>query len=193
MFDKNIINREQGRLFITIGCMFSGKSTEMIRMINRYRNLKNLNILIINHIEDKRYGENVISSHDKLQINCISLCKLNEIKNTEDYKKVDVIFIEEAQFFEDLYDFTLYSLDKLRKYIYIYGLNGDYLRNPFGDIFKLIPHCDGDIKKLNALCLKCNDGTEANFTKRIVENTNVKLIGNQNSYIPVCRFHYLNN
>lgn len=181
----------KGELDIIIGCMFSGKSTEMIRLINRYKNIKHLDLLIINHKIDNRYGENVISSHDKLQIDCISLENLNDIRDENIYINADVIFIEEGQFFKDLYDFTLHSLDKMNKRVFIFGLDGDYLRNPFGDICRLIPHCE-NIKKLKALCVKCNNGTEANFTKRIVESDSLELVGT-NEYIPVCRFHYLNN
>ena len=56
---------------------------------------------------------------------------------------------------------------------------------------KLVPHAE-EITKLKALCFKCGDGTEASFTKRIVTDKNVELVGSSESYIPVCRKHFKN-
>ena len=102
----NTMSNILGSINLIIGCMFSGKSTETIRLIRRYKTLGNKNILVINHTLDTRYGESVISSHDKVQYKCISLEKLNDIKQKEEYLKADVIFVEEGQFFNDLFDFV---------------------------------------------------------------------------------------
>ena len=180
-----------GSVNIIIGCMFSGKSTETIRLIRRYKTLGNKNILVINHALDNRYGESVISSHDKVQLKCLSLENLSEIKEKDEYINSDVIFIEEGQFFKDLYTFVTNAADNDKKTVYVTGLDGDYKREMFGDICKLIPHAE-NITKLKALCAICKDGTLANFTKRIVNDTKQELIGTDNMYIPTCRFHYLN-
>ena len=180
-----------GKINIIIGWMFSGKSTETIRIIKRYRNLNTYNLLIINNSKDNRYGDSVISSHDKQQIDSLALNELCSIINDKRYINSNVIFIEEAQFFKDLYDFVIDAADKDNKVVYVIGLDGDYLRKPFGDICRLIPHAE-NIKKLSALCLLCNDGTEASFTKRIVQNENLELVGSDDSYIAVCRKHYNN-
>ena len=180
-----------GSINLIIGCMFSGKSTETIRLIRRYKTMGNKNILIINSSKDNRYGESVISSHDKVQVNCISLNKLGDIKEKEDYVKADVIFIEEGQFFSDLFSFATNAADNDNKTVYVTGLDGDYKREVFGDICRLIPHAE-NVTKLKALCAICKDGTLANFTKRIVESKELELIGNDNMYIPTCRFHYNN-
>ena len=112
-------------------------------------------------------------------------------KNDIRYIKANVIIIEEAQFFSDLFNFVTNAADKDNKEVYVIGLDGDYLRQPFGDIVRLIPHAE-NIKKLKALCLRCNDGTEACFTKRIVKDNNQELVGSTDSYIAVCRKHYIN-
>ena len=186
----NIMFNSKGQINIIIGCMFSGKSTEMIRIINRYKNIKDAELLIINHTIDNRYGNNVVSSHNKIQIACKSISNLSIIKDSEDYKKANVIFIEEAQFFKDLYEFCLYAADTDKKIIYVVGLDGDFRRNCFGDICRLIPHAE-NVTKLKALCAKCANGTEATFTKRIVSGEDIELVGTLESYIPVCREHYL--
>ena len=70
------------------------------------------------------------------------------------------------------------------------GLVSDFLRNPFGDVLKLIPHAE-EVIKLNALCKKCKDGTKASFTKRIVNNNSKIIVGSDCCYEAVCRKHYL--
>ena len=95
-----------GRIDIIIGCMFSGKSTEMIRLVKKYKVI-NKNIIVINHNIDNRYGTSVISTHNLDKINCVSLSQIVDIKNHKDFDTSDVIFIEEAQFFNDLYDFCI--------------------------------------------------------------------------------------
>lgn len=181
-----------GRIDIIMGCMFSGKSTEIIRLINRYKALEK-KILIINHSNDTRYNSNSISTHSNININCTSIDNLNTIKvdSKFNYKECEVIVIEEAQFFNNLYDFTLESCEKDNKIIILAGLDGDSNREEFGDIIKLIPKCDS-VVKLHALCSICKDGTLASFTKRLVENNDQVLIG-VSEFIPVCRKHYLKN
>jgi len=177
-----------GRIELIIGCMWSGKSTELIRQAKRYGCI-NKKILIINHESDKRYGKNVVSTHDSEQITCISVNSLNHIFNISDYKFIDIILIDEAQFFPDLYSFANQSANEDNKILIISGLDGDFKRNQFGDITKLIPHAE-KVTKLNALCNICNDGSIASFTHRKVEDNKLNLIGSKHEYMPVCRFHY---
>ena len=179
-----------GRIDLITGCMFSGKSTEIIRLINRYKALDK-KILIINHISDTRYQQNSISTHSNINIKCFSTDNLDLIKSdpTYNYNSSDIIVIEEGQFFNKLYEFALDAADNNNKIIIIAGLDGDSNREEFGDIIKLIPKCDS-ITKLHALCSVCKDGTLAPFTKRIVKNETQILVG-VNEFIPVCRHHYI--
>jgi len=181
-----------GKIDLIIGCMFSGKSTEIIRLINRYKALDK-QILIVNHSSDTRYKNNCISTHSNINVNCISITNLNDLKcdNKYKYNSIDVIVIEEGQFFNGLYEFTMEACEKDNKIIIIAGLDGDSNREEFGDIIKLIPKCD-NVTKLHALCSICKDGTLAPFTKRLVENNSQVLIG-VNEFMPVCRYHYLKN
>ena len=183
-----------GRIDIIIGSMFSGKSTELIRRINRYKVLSK-KILVINHKLDQRYSESSISTHSNMKLECISLQNLNDIKTNKEFKKeydnCEVLVIEEAQFFEDLYDVVVNAADNDNKIVIVAGLDGDSNREEFGDILKLIPKCD-TVKKLHALCVKCKDGTCASFTKRLVKNDSQIYIG-VSEFIAVCRYHYLND
>ena len=107
-----------GRIDIIMGCMFSGKSTEIIRLINRYKALDK-KILIINHNNDIRYKKDSISTHSNINIDCISIDNLDSIKEESkyEYSSKDVIVIEEAQFFSKLYEFVLDSAEKDNKII----------------------------------------------------------------------------
>ena len=180
---------QRGRIELVMGPMFAGKSTELLKIINYYRILEK-NLFIINHKLDNRYGTNSIISHDKKSFPSNNCLTLMENIQTDTYHTCDVIIIEEAQFFEDLKVFVELSLMN-NKTIYVAGLDGDSFMKPFGQILDLIPLCDS-IKKLSALCVICKDGTPANFTKRIVENQEQKLIGSFESFIPVCRVHHKN-
>ena len=180
-----------GHLTVIIGSMFSGKSSEIIRRINRYKVLKK-SIVAINHTLDDRYdGDNAkIITHDKVNTSCLKLSELLPFSNTEDYKNAEVIVIEEGQFFNDLFDFVVKSVDQENKKLIVAGLDGDYLRRPFGDMLKIIPYAE-EVKKLEALCLKCNDGTPAHFTKRVGLSNKRDLVGSNDHYIACCRKHYL--
>lgn len=176
-----------GEIHIIIGCMFSGKTSKLLSIIDKFT-LLNLNIFAINHVFDTRYGKNKIITHNKREYDCIQSESLMKLIETEDYKASDIIVIEEAHFFNDLYEFVILSC-KNNKKVYITGLSGDFKLEPIGEILKLIPHCD-TIEKLSALCLQCNDGSPAYFSKRIIQNTDQFLVGSEDVYIPVCRKHY---
>ena len=185
----------QGKLELIIGNMFSGKSSELIRRINREKCI-NKRIIVINYCLDNRYSNNSIATHDSIKVKCLKINKLSEfqIGMINDY---DSFFIDEGQFFSDLYSFVKDLVDIHKKHVIVSGLDGDYNRNTFGDIIKLIPICD-NIDKLSSYCNKCNNGTLAPFTKRIPKlndsscQDNVLDIGGSEKYIPVCRYHYLN-
>ena len=179
-----------GRIDIIMGCMFSGKSSELIKIINRYKVL-NKKILIVNHLIDIRYNENCITTHNQLSEKCISINNLSLLKTVPKYNYLEseVIVIEEAQFFNDLYEFVKCAAEIDNKIVIVAGLDGDSNRDLFGEILKLIPLCDTVIK-LSALCIVCKDGTIANFSKRIIDNKEQICVGSD-EFIPVCRHHYL--
>ena len=176
-----------GRLELIIGNMFSGKSTELIRRINREKSI-NKKILVINYIHDNRYSTDSIATHDNGVVKCIKLKFLSEL-NKEQIENYDSIFIDEGQFFSDLYDIVKKLVDTCKLHVVISGLDGDFNRNQFGDIIKLIPICD-TVDKFTAYCNKCNNGTPGPFTKKITCGTSVIDIGSNDKYVPVCRKHY---
>ena len=178
-------------LQVILGCMFSGKTTEMLRVIRRHRAL-NQRVMIINYSLDTRYStteEHRMLTHDREGEIAIPLDNLepSQVTNISEYQESDVIAINEGQFFPNLVQFCQQAL-KDNKKIIVGGLDGDYRQRPFGEILNLIPIAD-TVTRLNAFCVVCRDGTPAYFTKRIVESTDQLLIGGSESYQPVCREH----
>jgi thymidine kinase len=189
-------------LEIILGCMYSGKTSKLVDI---YKQCKfcNIPVSVINHCIDKRYDDNLLSTHDKVMIPCIQTMRLKDIwyygetesstvlPRLDDSVQLinsDVILINEGQFFEDLYPAVSHML-KHGKKIYICGLDGDFERKKFGQILDLIPLCD-KVTKLTSLCSLCKDGTPGVFSKRITLEKEQTVVGSDN-YIPVCRKCFL--
>lgn len=176
-----------GHLELILGCMFSGKSSELIRRLKRFQAI-NKNILVINSLKDTRSEKEVLKTHDNVFFECVKTDNLTELIDTPRYQNTQIIGIDESQFFSNLINFVEYSL-KLNKHLIITGLDGDFKQKIFGEILFLIPLAD-QIDKLNAYCMECNDGTIAPFTKRSVGISNVQeVIGSKDIYKAVCRYH----
>jgi len=177
------------RLELIIGPMFSGKSTELIRKIRLLQQI-NKKVLVIKPTIDNRYNEHKLTTHNYDSVDCIVLKCLSDI-DMKLVKSCDMIVIDEGQFFSDLKETVLFWLVNYKINIIIGGLDGDYQRNPIGNILELIPHSDV-CTKLTSLCIDCNDGTAAPFTRRIIKSNEQILVGGSDMYEPVCRQHFHN-
>lgn len=176
-------------LELIIGPMFSGKTTQLLEIYKKCK-FCNIESLVINHSFDNRYHETMLSTHDKIMIPCVQTAKLSDIWEPNKFINVNVILINEGQFFSDLYDVVIDML-KHNKKIYIAGLDGDFERKKFGQILDLIPLCD-KVTKLSSLCSKCKDGTPGIFSMRLTSEKAQTVVGSDN-YIPVCRKCYVDN
>lgn len=177
----------QSRIELIIGCMFSGKTLELMRRISRYEAIGK-RCLVVNHKNDTRTDDS-IQTHSQIKrksIKTSTLFKLNDDFALED---IDVIAIDEAQFFPDLRRWVE-VMEKMGKILIISGLDGDYLRKPIGQILECIPLCD-TVDKLTAMDMVDRDGSKGLFTKRIVENDDPVLIGSTDFYMAVSRGNYL--
>lgn len=183
-------DKYKGELHLIIGCMFSGKTSELIRNAKRYKSIGK-SVLVLNYKMDTRYGNNSVISHDLINEPAYMIESFDEINTNESlkllYDNSEFICINEGQFFKGLTNFCLNAVNNDNKIIYVCGLDGDYKQEKFGELIDLIPHCDS-VKKLYALCKFC--GYKAAFTKRIINNNETILIGSSESYIPVCRKHF---
>jgi len=182
-------------LNLILGPMFAGKSTFMIdniETLNKIPNLDKEKIITINHSSDARYDTGKICSHNGQKIQCITTDKLSNIPmNT--FTNAEYIFIDEGQFFNDLYDviinvIKLSSQNTSNKFIYISGLDGDFNQRPFSNsrILELIPYASNVIK-LMARCYIC--GGDAPMTKRLINSTETILVGGAEMYQPCCYEH----
>ena len=182
-----------GELHLILGPMFAGKTTSLINKANDISNdiiniVNKDEILVINHSSDIRYSENTfITTHDNIKIPCISMSLLSSIYE-HNIISIKYIFINEGQFFIDLFDIIKELLFKYKIKIYICGLDGDYKQAPFQKckLLDLIPF-SSTIIKLNANCTYCKN--KAPFTKRIINSNDIFLVGGAESYQPVCIDH----
>ncbi|XP_050206537.1 thymidine kinase a [Mercurialis annua] len=180
-----------GEVHVIVGPMFAGKTTALLRRIDS-EGSKGRNVVMIKSSKDIRYARDSVVTHDGLKFPCWALPDLSSFHERigdEAYQKIDVIGIDEAQFFEDLYDFCCKVADHDGKTIIVAGLDGDYLRRSFGCVLDVIPLAD-TVTKLTARCELC--GKRAFFTLRKTEQTETELIGGADVYMPVCRQHYAN-
>ena len=178
-----------GYLELGIGCMFSGKTSWLLETYKKFTYCKT-SVVVINHAEDTRYDETMMSTHDKIMIPCTQLSTFDGIIDADDTSvldkimSVDVVLINEGQFFGSLVPFVKHLLGNC-KIVYVCGLDGDFKQERFGEILDLIPICD-KVHKLSALCADCKNGTPAIFSHRINSDMQQKVIGSEN-YIPLCR------
>jgi len=171
--------------------MFSGKSTELIRLINRYHSIGK-KVLVVNHSMDNRYSDNpVVVSHSGTEIPGVKVKHLMDLK-TMNLEQPDVIAIDEAQFFDDLKERVMYFVEELEITVIVAGLSSDYQRNPFGHVLDLIPLCD-KVWMAAAYCSRCKDGTKAIFTKRITDEEEQTIVGDDKKYMAVCRSCYISS
>lgn len=180
-----------GTLEIIMGPMFSGKTELLIEKYNTEFN-KNLHdismekIIAFNYHKDTRYGEDGIISHRGKKIPSINIKTLSEIFEDDNFSKRTHIFINEAQFFPHLKQSIIKLVEEYNKNVVICGLDSDFKREKFGDMWDLIPYSDY-IVKLKGTCNDC--GMPSLFTFRITNEKEQAVIGTQN-YIPLCRKCY---
>lgn len=181
----------EGYLELIVGPMFAGKTSSLLAILRRY-NFIGYTSFAITHSSDTRYAkEPAIISHNKDQLPAFVTPNLTPVRELPEYKAAKVIAIEEAHFFEDLYDFVLTAVETDKKTVIVVGLNGDYLRKPIGQISLLYPLAD-NIHKIDALCAHCSTPQHAIFTKRrpVVTSDSQILVGGADTYEAVCRKHY---
>lgn len=166
------------------GSMFSGKTEELIRRLKRAK-IANLKVEIYKPAIDVRYDETQVVSHDANSI------QSTPIENSQTIlllaQDVDVVGIDEAQFFdaEIMHVCETLALRGIR--VIVAGLDMDYLGKPFGQMPNLLAIADY-ITKLHAICMKC--GNIANVSFRKVGGENQVMLGEKETYEPRCRKCY---
>lgn len=174
-----------GSIEVICGSMFSGKTEELIRRINRVKIAKR-NIMIFKPSLDYRYSAHDIVSHIKNSSEAIPVQAARVIENTVT-EEVDVVAIDEAQFFDKDLIRVANELASQGKRVILAGLDMDFMGQPFGPMPELMAIAD-DVYKCRAICMKC--GRLANFSYRIAEGSEQVLIGEKQEYMPLCRCCY---
>lgn len=183
-----------GELHLIVGPMFSGKSTELLRQIHRYRSIGR-DVLVVNHALNSRYDSRGITTHDSAtapEERCVVAARLEELlvpEARQQYERAEIVFIEELQFFPDAYAVVREIVERTDKSVVAAGLTADYRREPFGDVLRLLPHADR-VTHLRGLCCQCRDGTPGAFTRRISAERQTTLVAAAEAYEVVCRRHY---
>ncbi|BCS83012.1 thymidine kinase [Cotonvirus japonicus] len=178
-----------------IGPMFSGKTTEFIRLIER-KKIAGKKCLIIKHFCDTRFNKigetnSHVTTHSNIiykKCDIMYLQSLSDTDNTESInmiKKIyDVIGIEEGFFFEGLANFAN-ELANNNIEVIVSTIDSSYKQELFPEIGKLISLSE-IIIKLNAVCMMCKN-SDAHFTIRTVDNDEEILVGGTDKYKSVCR------
>jgi thymidine kinase len=179
-------------LELIIGPMFAGKSSAILQRVRR-ANIIQQNICIVTSSLDNRCDKNSIQTHDSEKIPANSLKNLNDILLFGEYHRAQLVIIEEAQFFPDLYTNVVKMVEVHKKDVIVVGLDGDSDRNPFGEILRLIPLAD-TITKLTALCKRCSlegKGVPGLFSALIGKKDGQICVGGNDKYEALCRRHFL--
>lgn len=186
MFIERGINRQKktGSIEVIAGSMFSGKTEELIRRLKRAKIAK-LKVEIFKPAMDTRYSIAEVVSHDENSILSTPVENSGNIMLlTGD---VDVIGIDEAQFFDNgLIDVSI-SLANMGIRVIIAGLDMDFKGKPFGPIPGLMAVAD-HITKVHAICMRCGD--VAQFSYRFSKADKLVLLGEKDEYEPLCRSCY---
>ena len=179
---------KEGWVEVIAGCMFAGKTEELIRRIKVLEFAKK-NILVVKPEIDNRYSDTRVVSHAGSSVESIAVKSSKEIL---DYVKedTDVIAIDEVQFFDKDISQVCDFLARKGKRVMVAGLDTDFKAEPFGMMSVLITEAEF-VTKLTAVCNKC--GAPATRTQRLVNGKPAKysdpliLVGAQESYEARCR------
>ena len=183
--------KDSGSITLVTGPMWSGKTSEMYKMLNMYQGVLGENDIILIRFDkssDRNEEDRVVVGLDK-RIKIINTTELNLSLLVGIIDQVKVIGIDEGQFFGGLRGFCLALADTYLKKVIVSGLNGDFKREEFGEISSLLPVCDEIILK-HSLCSECKDGTPGIFSMRVSSNDQQIEIGGCDVYKTVCRKHY---
>ena len=177
--------RVRGSIEVICGAMFSGKTEELLRRLRRAK-IAGLRVEIFKPTIDVRYDESAVVSHDR---NTIASTPIDNSSNLLLLASdVDVIGIDEAQFFDERRPDVVEQLADQGIRVIIAGLDMDFKRQPFGPMAHLCAIADS-VDKIHAICVGC--GSWANYSYRLVSGDQQVMLGEAKEYQPLCRTCYL--
>lgn len=176
-------NHKRGWIEVICGSMFSGKTEELLRRIHRAQ-FANQHIELFKPALDTRYDDINVVSHNETSMSSTPVHNSSEILLYVNIEVVQVVAIDEVQFFDDGILDVCNTLANAGVRVIVSGLDMDYLGNPFGPMPKLMAMAEY-VTKHHAICMRC--GNLAHYSHRIVASEGQVLLGEKDSYEPLCR------
>lgn len=180
-FTPHLSPKDTGWIEVICGCMFSGKTEELIRRLRRAQIAKQ-NVVIFKPLIDTRYSDSEIVSHSEQSLPSVMVESPKEIY--EKSKDAEVIGIDEAQFYSDELIDVCNKLADEGKRVIVAGLDQDYKGKPFDPMPQLLAIAEYITKTL-AICVVC--GNPADRTQRNASSGERVLVGASESYEARCR------
>lgn len=183
-FSEDVFKRRNefgGSIEVICGSMFSGKTEELIRRLRRAQ-IARLTVEIFKPKTDTRYDETAVVSHNSTSIQSTPVDTSSAILLLG--SDVQVVGIDEAQFFDDELPNVCTMLANRGVRVIVAGLDMDFKGNPFGPMPKLMAIAES-VTKVHAVCVRC--GNPALYSYRLVSNPGTILLGEKESYEPRCR------
>jgi thymidine kinase len=175
------IAKKAGSIEVICGSMFSGMTEELIRRMKRAQ-FANQKVEIYKPCIDVRYSDDQVVSHDAHSIPSTPIdSPASMLLLSSD---VEVVGIDEAQFFDDTIVEVVQTLANRGVRVIIAGLDTDYMGKPFGPMPALMAVAE-DVQKVHAICMKC--GSPANHSHRLSESDQLVVLGEKDIYEPLCR------
>lgn len=182
---------QNGWVEVICGSMFSGKSEELIRRVRRAK-YGNLSVIVFKPVIDNRYDSKSVVSHNGSSVVAHPVQSSRDILT---YVKddVDIVGIDEAQFFDEEIVSVVDQLASRRIRVIVAGLDTDFRGEPFGAMPDLMALSES-VTKLNAICPVCS--LPASRTQRLINgkpasyDDPIILVGASESYEPRCRLHH---
>jgi thymidine kinase len=187
LFTEEVFKRKSelgGSIEVICGSMFSGKTEELIRRLRRAQIAK-LTVEIFKPKTDTRFDDARVISHDSNSIHSAAVDDSWSILRLG--SGVQVVGIDEAQFFDDELPGVCTQLANKGVRVIVAGLDMDFKGNPFGPIPAIMAIAES-VTKVHAVCVKC--GSSALHSYRLVPNEATILLGEKESYEPRCRACY---
>ena len=181
MFLEN--SKKSGCIEVICGSMFSGKTEELLRRIRRAE-FANQKIELFKPAIDTRYDETEVVSHNENSRLSTPVNNSSEILLYVNMNDVQVVAIDEVQFFDDGIVDVCNQLANVGIRVIGRGLDMDFRGVPFGPMPKLMAVAEY-VSKQHAICTRCGD--LAHFSHRIVANEQQVLLGEKDAYEPLCR------
>ena len=179
-------HRQTGWIEVICGSMFSGKTEELIRRVNRALIAKQ-KVIIFKPARDNRYDDIKVVSHNRNEIHSLPIEVSTQILALS--QDCEVVAIDEAQFFDKDLPEVCNTLANRGVRVVISGLDMDFQGKPFGVMPQLITIAEF-VTKVHAICMRC--GGIASYSFRLSADKEQVLLGEKDIYEPRCR-HCFNN